>query len=198
MRLPGGRRHLPGRPGDLDLVAVVQLGQQRDDAAVHLAAHRRIADVGMNRIGEIDRCRPPRQRDQPALRREAEDLVVEQLELGVLQELLGAVAFRQRLHGAAQPLIGPALAGQRGFVAAATVLVERMGRDAVFGDPVHLLGADLQFDALAARADHGGVQRAIVVLLGRRDVVLEPPRHARPGGVDDAEHRVAGGARRRP
>ncbi len=66
-----------------------------------------------------------------------------------------------------------------------------MGGDAVFGDLVHLLGADLQLDALVARADHGGVDRAVVVLLGRRDVVLEASRHHRPGGVDDAERLVA-------
>ena len=78
---------------DLDLVAVLQLGQQRHDAAVDLAADAGVADVGVDRIGEIDRRRAARQRDQPALRREAEDLVLEQLELGVLEELLGRVAL---------------------------------------------------------------------------------------------------------
>jgi hypothetical protein len=41
------------------------------------------------------------------------------------------------------------------------------------------------------RADHGGVDRAVVVLLGRRDVVLEAARHHRPGRVDDPERAVA-------
>jgi hypothetical protein len=68
--------------------------------------------------------------------------------------------------------------------------------DAVFGDLVHLLGADLQLDALVAGTDHGGVDRAIVVLLRRRDVVLEAAGHHRPGGVHDAERAVAGSRRR--
>ena len=70
-----------------------------------------------------------------------------------------------------------------------------MRGDAVFGDLVHLAGADLQLDALLAGPDHGGVDRAVVVLLRRRDVVLEPRRHHRPGGVDDAERLVALGDR---
>ena len=71
-------------------------------------------------------------------------------------------------------------------------LVEDMRGDAVLGDLVHLLGADLQLDALVAGADHGGVDRAVVVLLRRRDVVLEAAGHDRPGGVDDAERAIAG------
>ena len=66
-----------------------------------------------------------------------------------------------------------------------------MRGDAVFGDVVHLVRADLQFDALLAGADHGGVDRAIVVLLGRRDVILEAARHDRPGRVHDAERLIA-------
>src|SRR5438552_3968453 len=40
-------------------------------------------------------------------------------------------------------------------------------------------------------AVHGRVQRAVVVLLGRRDVILEAAGHERPFGVDDAECPVA-------
>ena len=68
-----------------------------------------------------------------------------------------------------------------------------MRGDAVFGDLVHLAGADLQLDALLAGPDHGGVDRAVVVLLGRRDVVLEAAGNDRPGGVDDAERLIAFG-----
>src|ERR1700740_3765412 len=59
-------------------------------------------------------------------------------------------------------------------------------------DLVHLLGADRQLDALVAWTDHGGVDRTIVVLLRRRDVVLEAAGYHRPGRMDDAERTVAG------
>ena len=52
---------------DLDFVAIDEFGRQRRDLAVDLAADRRVADVGMNRISEIDRRRLARQRDQLAL-----------------------------------------------------------------------------------------------------------------------------------
>ena len=53
---------------DLDLVAVVELGHERGDLAVDLAADRTVADVGVHGIGEVDRRRLARQRDQLALR----------------------------------------------------------------------------------------------------------------------------------
>src|SRR5438128_2698343 len=66
-----------------------------------------------------------------------------------------------------------------------------MRGDAIFGNLVHLAGPDLQLDALLAWPDHGGVDRAVVILLGGRDVVLEAAGHDRPGGVDDAQRVVA-------
>jgi hypothetical protein len=50
-----------------------------------------------------------------------------------------------------------------------------MRRDAELGDLVHVAGADLDFDALPLRPDHAGVQRAVIVRLRGRDVVLERP-----------------------
>ena len=52
-----------------------------------------------------------RQRDQAALGREAEHLVLEQLELGVLEELLGIVAVEQHVDQMPQPEIGVLLGG---------------------------------------------------------------------------------------
>ena len=61
----------------------------------------------MHRIGEIDRRGAARQGDQIALRREAEDLVLEHLELGVLEELLGPGRMLQDIEQLAQPAILP-------------------------------------------------------------------------------------------
>ena len=171
-------------------VAVVQLGNQRRDAAVDFRADRRIADIGMHGIGEIDRRRAARQRDQPALRGEAKNLILKQFELGVLEKLFGIVA-RQRLDRLPQAAIGAAFADRRRIGARAGVLVDGVRGDAVFGHLVHLVGANLQFDALAARPDDRRVDRAIVVLLRRRNIVLEAPGHARPGRVRDADRGIA-------
>ena len=185
------RRELRPRSQDLDLVAVGELGDQRRDLAVDLAADRVVPDVGMNRIGEIDRRRFGRQCDQLALRREAEHLVVEQFELGVLEELFRIGAFGKQLDRAPQPGIRIGLAREQFGGRTTRILVEGMRGDAVFGDLVHLSSTDLQLDALAARPDHGGVDRAIIVLLRGRDVILETAGHHRPGGVHDAERAIA-------
>ena len=198
-RLAGGdqrfprrrRRGLRPRGDDLDLVAVGKFGDQGRDLAVDLAADRHVADIGVHRVGEIDGVRSARQRNQLAFRREAEHLVMEQLELGVLEELLRIGALGEQFDGAAQPRIGAGLARQHLRRRSDTVLVERMRRDSVFRDLVHIPGADLQFDALLARANHRGVNGAIVVLLGRRDVILEATRDHRPGRMHDTERLVA-------
>ena len=66
-----------------------------------------------------------------------------------------------------------------------------MRGNAELGNLMHLEGADLQFDTLARRPHDGGVQRAVVILLRRRDIVLEAARHDAPAGVDDAQRAIA-------
>ncbi len=56
---------------------------------------------------------------------------------------------------------------------------------------MHFLRANLNLDRLAARADHGRVNRPVQVLLRRRDVVVEFPGDELPKRVHDAERRVA-------
>src|SRR5262245_23787173 len=67
-RLVTRRRH------DLDHVAVLNLVLQRDDLAVDFRADALVADLGMNRIGEVDRRGVARQLDDLALRREGQYL----------------------------------------------------------------------------------------------------------------------------
>jgi hypothetical protein len=110
----------------------------------------------------------------------------------VLEEPLRVVGG-QRLDRLPEAAIGATLAGVDRLRMTLGVLVERMRGDAVFGDLVHVVSADLQLDALAGGADHGGVDRAVVVLLRRRDVVLEAAGHRRPGRVGDADGGVTVG-----
>ncbi len=103
---------------------------------------------------------PLRQRDQIALGREAEHLVLVDGELGMLVKFLRAVAALEQIHHVAQPFVG--------FRSLLVMLVDIFAVTPVcghpaFGDIVHFLGADLHFDALVFGADHGGVQRAIAV-----------------------------------
>ena len=90
---------------DLHLVAVMQLGAQRHDAAVDLGADAGVADLGVHGIGEIHRRCAARQGDQIALGREAEHLVLVHLELGVLEEFLGSGCVFEDVQQFAQPAI---------------------------------------------------------------------------------------------
>src|SRR5690606_28417306 len=92
-----------------------------------------------------------------------------------------------------QPGIGVGFLRQQfSAFASLPVLVESMGGDTVFGNLVHPQRADLQLDALAGGTDDGGVDRAVVILLRRGDVILEAARNDPPPRVYDAECPVAG------
>ena len=148
----------------------------------------------MDRVGEVNRGRAARQRNQPPLGGEAEHLVVKQLKLGVLEEFFRIIAG-ERLDRLPQSAIGSALAHRQRVGAQPQVFVDAVRGDAVLGDLVHLVCANLQFDPLAARPDHRSVNGTIVVLLRRRNVVLETPRNARPSCMRDADGSVTVGDR---
>ena len=186
------RRRLRLRRDDLDLIAVGQLGAQRQQAAVDLGADAGVADLRMDRIGEIDRRRAARQRDQIALRREGEDLVLEHFELGVLEKFLRARGMVEDVEQFAQPAV------LRPVGAAGALLVDPVRGDAELGDLMHVAGADLDLDALPLGADDAGVERAVIVGLRGRDVVLEAAGHDVIGGMDDRRARDSNRRARRP
>jgi hypothetical protein len=66
-----------------------------------------------------------------------------------------------------------------------------VGGDALLGDAVHLLGANLNLEGLPLGADDGGVERLVEVVARRGDPVLEASRYGLPERVDDAERAVA-------
>src|ERR1019366_2806433 len=92
---------------------------------------------------------------------------------------------------AAQPLVGAALARQALLAFDASILVEGVRGDAVTGDIVHERRAHLEFGALAARPDDGGVDRLIVGLLRRRNIILETAGNDSPFGMHHADDAIA-------
>jgi hypothetical protein len=46
------------------------------------------------------------------------------------------------------------------------VFITPVRRDSLFGNTMHLMGADLDFDPLTVRPDHAGMQRLIHIGLG--------------------------------
>ena len=154
-----------------------------------LAATQRLPMSVCTRVGEVDRGRAARQRQDPALGREHVDLVGEQVHLDVLEELLRVARLVLDLEQRLQPAVGLLL--QLGELVG-VVLVHPVRGDARLGEAVHLLGADLHLDRHAVGADEVGVDRLVAVRLRDRDVVLELARDRLVERVQRAEREVAG------
>ena len=187
-RQPVLARHVAGLGEDLDHVAVAQCVLQRDDAAVHLRADAGVADGGVDGVGEIDGRRIARQDDHLAARREGVDLLAVQVHLEGGHELVGVPHLLDPLQQVAQP--GDALVLFAAGVLAAFLVLPVRG-DALLGDAVHLLGADLHFEGLPVGAHHRGVQGLIQVGARNGDEVLDAPGNGPPLVVDDAQGGVA-------
>ena len=162
------------RGNDLDPVAALEFGAQRHKFVVDLGRDAAVADVAVDRVGEVHRCRASGERKDLAFGREYIDLVGEEVDLDVLEEL-GCIAARvlnvqQRL----QPLVRAALQlAQLGLGR----FVEPVRGNTRLGDPVHRQGADLHLHRSAIGADQRGVQRLVAVDLRDRDVILELAGH---------------------
>ena len=139
-----------------------------DDLAVDLGAAAAVAEVGVQRVGEIHRRRAGRQVDHLALRREHVDGVVERR-----APRLRPVAATSSRHARSWRSQAIFCSNALRVPSACLLLVAPVRGDAVLGLAVHLLGADLHFERPAPRAEHRGMQRLVEVALGPRDVVVE-------------------------
>ena len=183
---PGRVRLRAFRGDDLDGLAVSQHGAKRHEAAIHLRRDAALADARVHGIGEVDAGRAARQPHDVALWREHVDLVGEQVDLDALEELLGRALVQ--IHHTFQPL---ARAGLLCLSAVLAGLVLPVRRDARLGQALHVLGADLNLDRRAIRAEQRSVQRLVAVDARNRDVVLEAAGHRPVEAVHEAERAVA-------
>ena len=169
---------------------VRSLVRERHHAAVDLGADAGVADLGVNGVSEIDRRAVGRNHDHLPLGREGVDLVGVEVHLQAGEELVGIGHLLLPLDELANPVQALFVAGGDGAFAG---LVLPVRGDAFFGDAMHLFGADLHFELMAAGAHHRGVQRLVAVGAGDGDEVLDAARDRTPESVDEAEDGVAGG-----
>ena len=133
-----------------------------------------LADLDVDREGEVDRRRAAREDAHVALGGEDVDLVLEEVDLHALEELGRVLELLLPLHELAEP--AEALRVLRVDAAAVLLLVLPVRGDAALGDAVHVVRADLDLDALAPGPDDRRVERLVHVRLRQRDVVLEAAR----------------------
>ena len=183
--VPAGAVALGGH--DLDDIAVLQLCFQGHQAVVDPGAHAGMAHLGVDAVGEIQRYGAGGQLDDVALGRKDVDVLVEQVLAHGLHELAGIPHLLLPFQHIAEPFhlfVEVRVRGTAFFVAP-------VGGDAVFGDAVHIPGADLHLEGDAVVRDQGGVDGLVHVLLGHGDVVLEAAGNRLPHGVDDAQTLIA-------
>ncbi len=148
-----------------------------------------MAEIGVHLVGEVERRGSTREVHDLALRAERVNAILEDFRLQAVEQVRLQPRACARLEQLPQPVDLLLEAG----LGAATFLVLPVRSDAEFGVVVHLAGADLHLERQAAWPDDGRVQRTVVVLLRRRDVVVEFSREIRPEAVHDAERGVAFG-----
>ena len=193
--LPGGGRRLGFGTDDIDLVAILQFGDQRRMAAIDLGAHAAIAHRSVNGIGKIDGRGSLGQGYELALWGKTEHLIMKQFKLRVLEEFARGFALLQHFHQMPEPAVGVRFRRRRPeaverFLGVGRVLVHRVRGHAPLGDLVHQPCPDLHFDAHVMRTDHRRMDRPVVVLLRRRDIILEAARNRPVGAVDDAQRAI--------
>src|SRR4051794_12881348 len=164
-------------------VARLQLVVERHHLAVHLGADRAVPHVRVDLVREVERRGARGERLHLALRREHEDLVLEEVDLQPRDELLRVLQVLLPLDQRVEPL---RLAGL-----VALVLVEPVRGDAELGRLVHLARADLDLERPPLGPDHGRVEGLVHVELGHRHEVLEAAGQRLPQRVDHADRAVA-------
>ncbi len=174
---------------DLDLLAGLQAVIERHDAPIDLGTPAVVADLSVHAVGEVQRCGALGQIDGMAVG--CED--VDAIGFDVDAQLIGQTANITQLFMPFEHLTQPGdlfLVVVRGALDVGA-LVTPVRANAQLGFFVHGLGADLHFQHLALRPEHRGVQRAVAVLLGVGDVVVELLGNVSPQGVHDTQRGVA-------
>ena len=175
---------------DFDDVAGAQLGAQRHHAAVNLGADAGVANFSVNGVGEVDGGAVGGNHNDFPFGREGVDLVGIEVHLQAGEEFVGVRHLLLPLDELANPVEALFVAGGDDAVFG---LVFPVRGDALFSDAVHLFGADLHFELMAAFADDRGVEGLIAVGAGDGDEVLDAAGHGTPERVDQAEDGVTGG-----
>lgn len=147
-------------PDNLHRLPVSQPRPERHTPAIDLGTNAAIADTCMNCIGKINRRRAARQADHLAFRGEAENLVMEHVELDLFQKFLRCIAIFHPVHQLGKPV---ERINGKGVLAPPSALIGPMGGDAGFRHLMHLPRADLHFHPAGTAAENRGVKTAIAI-----------------------------------
>src|SRR5262249_48678211 len=150
---------------DFDHVAIGESVAERNHRAVDLGAAALMTDFSVNGVGKIHGSGAARENDDAAFGREGVNLFRVEVHAQGGEKFAGFLHLLDPLNQLAHP--DDALVVGVGDVGA--VFIFPVSGDALFGDAVHFLSANLNFEGLAG-VDDGGVERLVEVGAGHGDV----------------------------
>ena len=170
-------------------IAVFELVFQRYQLAVDLGPYAVMAHFRMNAVSKVNGNRAFRQIHHITFGRKDKDFIRENIHFQGFKVFLGVAEFLLETHHLPQPvhLLVHGAARRR---ALAVFLVLPMSRDTELRHLMHMEGANLNFQRIAAR-HHRGMQRLIAIGFRHGNIILEPARNRLPHGMDNAQYPVA-------
>ena len=179
---PVARRLVSFLSENFDHIAIGQRVPQRHQRAIHFRAAALISDFRVNRIREIDGRGAARKNDHTALRRKSVNLFGIEVHAQRGEKFARLLHFLHPLDQLPHPHDALVICLRK---PCASIFVFPVRRDALLGNAMHFLRADLHFEGLAC-VDNRGVQRLVQVGPRHRDVILETAGNRRPDLVDHA------------
>ncbi len=185
---------VPSRPHilaceDFHALTGFQFVGERHDGPVHLGSPAAVPDFGMDVIGEIQWRRPVGEIDHVALRGEGVDAILCHVKTELFRNGAGISSFFVPVQHLPQPGDFFLVSAGHGLLRIGA-LVAPVRTDTQLCLVVHLLRTDLDFENFAFGAEHGGVQRAVTVLLRARDIIVELIGDVAPQPVHQSQRRV--------
>src|SRR5256886_11358250 len=171
---------------NLDNVAIHDFMAQRHHLAVQFCADALVTNFGVNCVREVNGRRTEREFKHAAFRSECVDFRGRKVDFKGIEEFARLLQFLRPFNQLAHPDDALIVIAAGGFA----ILVFPMSGDAFFGNAVHFLGANLNFEWLAAMYD-GGMQRLIKIWPRHGDVILETARNWAPNVMNDPKRGVA-------
>ncbi len=186
---PGGVRACTRCGNNLYRLATRQRLRQRVGLSIDACAYAGVADIGMYRIGEVDRRRTGRQLNDAPFRCENVNLIREEIGFNAFDKFKGATCALLELKQALHPALGADLCGG---AALAVLFISPVCRNPHLRHLVHIFSTDLHLNRHAVRANHRGVQRLIAVRFRNGDIVLHASRTRLVEAVHLTQHAIAG------
>src|SRR5262249_33460928 len=154
---------------NFDDIAIHDFVAKRDHLAVNLGADALVSNFGVHEIREIDGSGAAGKLENAALWGESVDLDGSEIHFQGVQEVAWLLKLLGPLDKLSHPGDALVVVGRAARLAG---LVLPVSGDAFLGEAVHVLGADLDLEGLAAMQDRG-VQRLVEIGPGKGEIVLK-------------------------